>query len=317
MLKYLIYIYLLVTSSTLYAQDMEESYDLPYPTHLYQEIKNNHDEALQQRLESIITRNQKWSSLVRQKKMSVGLVDLRQVDNIRYASVNGDHMVYAASLPKIAVLLAAVESVKEGCLEYTPNLQKDLRNMIAKSNNAATTRVIELIGFDKIADVLTREMYELYDMDNGGLWVGKKYAKSGKRKPDPIKGISHAANVDQVCRFYTMLAYGKLVDSKWNDEMMRYLVSPEINHKFMKSLNKRAPEADVYRKSGSWRQYHADSALVFGENGRRYILVALIEDSSGSKICTQLVKEAEVALGLYNNIPTMREKDGPTLSPAK
>ena len=82
--------------------------------------------------------------------------------------------------------------------------------------------------------------------------------------------------------------------------MMSYLIDPQIHHKFVNTLDRIAPNADVYRKSGSWRTYHSDSVLVFGENGRRYILVALIESSNGSKICRSLVSAAEKALGLDN-----------------
>lgn len=277
-----------------------QSFDvLPYESVFYEELSENIDEGLQFRLNKIISRNKTYAKLASQKRLAIGLVDLRQSDNIRYASINGEHMMYAASLPKIAVLLTAMEAVKEGCLNYDAALKKDLKLMIAKSNNAATTRVIERVGFDKIASVMRDDRYHLYDMsEGGGLWVGKKYAKAGKRKPDPLKGISHAATVEQVCRYYTMLAYGKLVDAEYNAEMMYYLKDPKINHKFVKTLNKIAPDCDVYRKSGSWRNYHSDSALVFGPDGRKYILVALIESPKGSKICSQLVRDAEKVLGI-------------------
>jgi len=279
------------------------NYDrLPYPSEMYQEIEYNEDKVLQRNLEKFISRNKKYTTLAAQKRLSIGIVDLRNPSKLKYASINGNHMMYAASLPKIAVLLTAMQSVQEGCLNYDRSLQKDLRLMIAKSNNAATTRVIERVGFDKIANVLQDERYNLYDRNKGGgLWVGKKYAKSGKRNPDPIKGLSHAASVDQVCRFYTLLAYNKFVNNEYNAEMMRYLIDPKINHKFVKVLKKTSPGCDLYRKSGSWRNFHSDSVLVFGENGKKYILVALIEDKGGSSICKNLAKEVENILGLKNN----------------
>ena len=301
-----------------YGQEKFGSYELPYPSIYYQEIDQKHDRLLQANLEIILANNALWSKLVAKKKMAVGLVDLRNMEDIRYAAVNGKNMVYAASLPKIAVLLSAIEAVDEGCINYSPSLQKDLRLMIAKSNNAATTRVIESLGFDKIAETMTRPKYHLYDKDNGGgIWVGKKYAKAGRRKPDPLKGLSHAATVEQVARFYTMLAYGKLVSEQWSQEMMKYLIDSEINHKFVKALNKVAPNADVYRKSGSWKHFHADSALVFGKNGRRYIIVALIENSKGGEICRNLITQVERVLGIANtpDIPPIKSSDVPVVRP--
>ena len=292
-----LFLLLIMISQIVYCQQVSSTFNLPYPSTYYEEVDEKRDPKLQKNLEAMISRNPLWRKLVRKKRMSVAIVDLREMSNLKYASVNGRNMVYAASLPKISVLLTALEEVKEGNLEYTPALKKDLRLMIAKSNNAATTRVIEILGYDKIAETMTRNKYGFYDIYNGGgLWVGKKYAKAGKKNPDPLKGLSHAANVDQVARFYTMLAYGKLVDHDFNLEMMSYLVDPEINHKFVKSLNNLDADVDIYRKSGSWRQFHCDSALVFGEDDRRYIIVALIEDTNGGRICTNLVEKAEEAL---------------------
>lgn len=71
----------------------------------------------------------------------------------------------------------------------------------------------------------------------GGLWVGKKYAQTGKRMPEPIKGLSHAATASQVCRFYYQLAMGNLVSR----EMLEILVNPEIDHKFVNTLKKPCP----------------------------------------------------------------------------
>lgn len=260
-------------------------------------MTNMKDPALQRALDNVISANPKWKKLVAKKQMSVGLVDLSTVGHARYASINGRNMVYAASLPKIAVLLAAVETIDEGCMDLDAKLDNDLRQMIAKSNNQATTRVIERLGFQKISDVLQSDKYKFYDKaTGGGLWVGKKYAKAGKRVPDPMKGISHAATVEQVCRFYTLLSEGKLVSEKGNKLMMKYLINPEINHKFVKSVKKFSPDATIFRKSGSWGAYHADSALIEGTNGNKYVLVALIQDLGGSKICEQLVYTAEKIL---------------------
>lgn len=309
---------LLCMCASIVSQGVDDFNGLPYPSFQYQEVGDQVDPVLQRNLELMISKNPQWQILASQKRLAIGLVDIKDSENIRYASINGKHMMYAASLPKIAVLLAAIQSVEEGCLVYDDALKSDLRLMIAKSNNAATTRVIERLGFDKIASVLRDDEYDLYDRkEGGGLWVGKKYAKSGKKKPDPLKGISHAATVEQVCRYYTMLAYGKLVSEEYSREMMKYLIDPEINHKFVKTLHQIAPDADLYRKSGSWRAYHSDSVLVYGEGGRKYILVALIEDAGGGKICCDLVGEIENALGIdAGYIPVQPRPNGPVVKVA-
>ena len=79
-----------------------------------------------------------------------------------------------------------------------------------------------------------------------------------------------------------------LVSPTLTKEMKVILSKPGINHKFVKGLNGSHPGAEMYRKSGSWRQWHADSVMV-ERDGHRYIAVALANDSRGSKWLEKLI----------------------------
>ncbi|MBN1481141.1 hypothetical protein EH223_01630 [candidate division KSB1 bacterium] len=253
--------------------------------------------ALQEHLVSKLVQNVTWESLIRRKKMAVGVVDLRDLNDIKYASVNGNKMMYAASLPKLAILLGAAQALENGSLQETEQVLHDMRIMISKSDNEAATRMIDRIGFDQIEQTLCDPRYELYDIKRGGgLWVGKRYAKTGKRHGDPMYNISHGATVTQVCRFYYLLAMGKLVSWDRSKQMLDIMVAPEIHHKFVNSFDRLAPEATVYRKSGTWKNYHADSALIWGPVWRRYIVVGLVEDSRGEEILRELIPTIEQVL---------------------
>ena len=66
---------------------------------------------------------------------------------------------------------------------------------------------------------------------------------------------------------------------------------PALHHKFVNTLDRMAPNAKLFRKSGSWRDFHSDSVLVWGKNpNRRYILVALTQDAEGEKIMRRFSK---------------------------
>lgn len=261
------------------------------------------DFALEAQLERELSSRPEWRALIASKKMAVGLIDLRDPGNVRYAGVNGNHMMYAASLPKIAVLLSAMEAVDQGKLKETPALKKDMRLMISKSDNAASTRLIDRVGFERIEAVMTDPKYAFYDKrTGGGLWVGKRYGKGGDTHREPLKNLSHAATVAQVCRFYYLLAYGKLVNEMRSLQMLRILENPELHHKFVNTLSLIAPTARLFRKSGTWKTYHSDSILVWGEeDNRKYILVALVDDPNGENIIRSLVKPVEQVL--KNNLP--------------
>lgn len=248
-------------------------------------------------LESRLLQNKQWASLIRRGKMSVGLVDLSDPQAVRFAEVNGDSMIYAASLPKIGILLAAFQGFEDGSLQESEQTYSELTKMIRVSDNKAATRMIDRLGFQKIETVLTNPHYRLYDQAyGGGIWVGKRYAKRGERHPDPIKGLSHGANATQVCRFYYLLASGELIDAERSRQMLEILSHPKINHKFVHSLNESCPGVPCYRKSGSWRNWHADSVLVWGEGWQRYILVGLVKDAHGEQILRDLLPVAEEIL---------------------
>lgn len=256
------------------------------------------DKPLQLSLENELMARPDWRKLIAQKKMAVGIVDLSDPENARFARVNGNYMMYAASLPKIAILLAAMDAIEKGELKETADIKNDMRLMISKSDNHASTRMIDRVGYEKIESVMTDPKYAFYnEHTGGGLWVGKRYGSGGDTNREPLKDLSHAASVIQVCRYYYLLANGRLVNENRSRQMLQIMENPDLHHKFVNTLDKIAPKARLFRKSGSWRTYHSDSILVWGkEENRRYILVALIDDANGEQIMRDLVKPVEWVL---------------------
>jgi beta-lactamase class A len=243
---------------------------------------------LQKGLEScLVSLNLKQA--VDNKSLSVALVDITDPDEPRLAAVNGDEMLYAASLPKIAILLGAFERIERGELSLTRDLREKLTRMIRNSSNQAATEMLNLVGKDYLARLLESPRYRLYDPDmNGGLWVGKDYGKAAAWKRDPLHNLSHGATAIQVARFYYLLETGRLVSPEMSQEMKDILADPAIHHKFVKGLEQARPGAKIYRKSGTWRDFHADSGII--EHGdHRYIAVALAHDPAGGKWLSNII----------------------------
>lgn len=251
------------------------------------------DAELQAALEKRMNKNPQWAKLIRQKRLAVGVVDMSG-DVPRFARVNGNQMMYAASLPKIAILLAAYVSFEDGSLEETPEVHKDLGAMIRVSSNSAATRLIDRISMKKIQAVLRDPAYGFYDEKRGGgLWVGKRYAGAGPRVGDPMHNISHGATATQVCRFFYLLTTGRLINAERSAAMLRDLSDPRLHHKFVSQIDERAPGAQVFRKSGTWKQWHSDAVMVQGKYWRNYILVALVESNEGEAIIRRLLPAVE------------------------
>jgi len=246
------------------------------------------DPALQKGLEDCIT-SLRLNEAVQDRNLSVVLVDITEPDCPRLAYVNPNHMIYAASLPKIAILLGAFERIGRGEMVLdAPTLEK-LKQMIRRSSNDAATEMLNRVGQDFLLEVLQSPRYRLYDPDtNGGLWVGKEYSKSSARRRDPLHHLSHGATALQVARFYYLLETGQLVSPEHSRTMKEILGEPETHHKFVKGLKTLHPDSTIYRKSGTWQDFHSDSALIEHE-GHRYIAVALSYNPEGGRWLSELI----------------------------
>ena len=252
----------------------------------YPPLRESIDPALQQQLETLI-RKKGLQKAVDGERLAIALVDISDAEKPRMAAINGDVMEYAASLPKIAILLAAFVQIEQGKLQLDEKLEADLINMIRNSDNAAATRVLELVGREELLRILESPRFMLYDRRyDGGLWVGKAYAKDGAYRRDPLNQISHGITAIQGARFYYLLDTNRLVGADLTLKMKQILADPAIDHKFVKGLKAR-PGVKLYRKSGTWKQFHADSALVeYGAH--KYIIVGLAEDPQGGQWLEEL-----------------------------
>jgi beta-lactamase class A len=246
------------------------------------------DSSLQRQLDKTLTQLG-LEKAVSNKKLSVALVDITRLNKPRVAAVNGDEMQYAASLPKIAILLGAFVEIEKGEMKLDTDTRESLTRMIRVSSNEDATHMLNRVGKQRLLGILQSRKFDLYDPKvNGGLWVGKEYGRSAAYQRDPLHNLSHGATAMQTARFYYLLETGRLVGPKLTREMKSMLGNPGIHHKFVKGLAD-YPDAKIYRKSGSWRQWHADSAIVEAE-GHKYIIVALAEDPNGGAWLSRLIQ---------------------------
>ena len=234
------------------------------------------DPVLQAAVEAIDARlRARWQ--IGDDRVAVALHDFT---TDRTALLHPDRIDYAASLPKIAILLAWFEAHPEAARNLDPATRHELGLMIKVSDNAMATKYSRALGLDAIQATLAR--YHFYDAaSGGGLWMGKHYGQGGERRPDPFGGHSHAATVRQVLRFYLLLERGQLVSPEASARMKEIFASPDIGHvrdKFVLGLAGR--DREILRKAGWWEDWRHDSALIRG-GGRHYVLVALTRHPQG------------------------------------
>ncbi|MDJ0985461.1 MAG: serine hydrolase [Desulfobacterales bacterium] len=240
--------------------------------------------ALDQRINAL-----KLDGATEDKNLSIVVVDITDLSDPRMAYINPNEMMYAASLPKIAILLGAFEKIAAGEMTLDDETMEKLKLMIRRSSNSAASEMLDRVGIDYLAELLQSPRYRLYDPEKGGgIWVGKEYGKAPARRRDPLHNLSHGATALQVARFYYLLETGQLVSPQLSQLMKAILAESEIEHKFVKGLKSVQPDSEIYRKSGTWGPYHSDSAII-EHDGRRYIAVALAKSRHGEKWLQKLI----------------------------
>ena len=234
--------------------------------------------------------------LVAERKLSVSVLDLSNPRQERYASFNDRLTMYAASLPKIGILLSAFQAIRDGLIPRSAALDVSLTRMIRQSSNDDASRVIQRLGYDLIARTLASSRYRFYDpAAEGGLWIGKAYGPSGWRRhlefwrPEPISGEWHAANSLQTARFLWLLEDGQLVTPAASASMKQMLGQPSSSDYFVEGL-RTSGVRDIFRKSGTFGDIHCDAVLVEHEQ-KRYVAVAMVNDARGPQILPKLIQE--------------------------
>jgi beta-lactamase class A len=266
---------ILVLGATLWASDTPPDYTLDFTTPT--------DPKLQEQL-IMIDETVRAKFEMTPQNTAVGLLDLSG-PTPRLAMLNPDRETYAASVPKIGILLAYFashpEAAEPGKLDGA--VRTELGEMIKLSSNEMASKYSHELGLKNIQKVL--DEYHFYDKDHGGgIWVGKHYGKDAERYGSPVGDNSHAATVRQLLRYYLLLEQGKLVSPAASKVMREIFESPDIEHqdnKFVKGLKGREG-LQIIRKSGTWENWLHDTVVVTG-GGRHYVLVALTEHPKGDE----------------------------------
>lgn len=161
------------------------------------------------------------------EQSAVGLLDLK---TLQLAMIHPDHEEYAASIPKVGILLAYFELHPEAATNLTAQTRHELGLMAKASNNEMAAKFSHELGLKQIQAVLNS--YHFYDTNHGGgIWVGKHYGSGSEHYPDPIGGHSHAATVRQLLRYFLSLEQGRLVSPVASHTMREIFVAGYSAHR--------------------------------------------------------------------------------------
>jgi beta-lactamase class A len=246
------------------------------------------DTALQSKIEAIDAQLRARHGMTT-AQTAVGVLDL---NTFRLAMIHPDRIDYAASVPKIGILLAYFQLHPEAHTNLDAQIRRELGEMIKISSNEMAAKYSQQLGLKNIQQVL--DSYHFYDAAHGGgLWVGKHYGKSSERYGDPVGDNSHGATVRQLLRYYLLLEQGRLVSTAVSKTMRGIFASPDIahlNNKFVKGLAGR--DLQILRKSGWWEDWFHDTAIVMG-GGRHYLIVAMTHHPKGDEYLVEFAQAVD------------------------
>src|SRR5205814_2515380 len=128
------------------------------------------DPALQSKVERIDA-DLRTKYAMQSEQTAVGVLDLV---NLRLAMIRPDAIEYAASVPKIGILLAYFQLHPQAATNLDPQTRHELGLMAKASDNEMASKFSRAMGLKQIQSVLNN--YHFYDKDRGGgIWFGKHY----------------------------------------------------------------------------------------------------------------------------------------------
>ncbi len=259
----------------------------------YPSLRDRHDAEFQAALDEALFSKPIFRAKIKNRSAGLVLADVTDLKKPLVAWYNPELMMYAASLPKIGIIQGAFVEIDAGRLNVDEELHGQLVRMVKVSSNRDATAILNKVGIQRLAEILQDPKHgALYDPAyDGGLWVGKAYDKSPVWKRDPIHGISHGASAMSAARFYYGAMTGTLIDPKHLPLMGEMFGKPKLQHKFVKGLKGR--DVEIYRKSGTWRNYHADSGVIVQPDGSTYIIVAIGQGTDHGKQIADLIRTVD------------------------
>ena len=107
------------------------------------------------------------------EEIAATLIDLRDPQNLRWASVNGEKPIYPASVVKMFYMAALERQLEDGKVTLTPELSRGLKDMIVDSSNEATQYILDVLTDTSSGSELPQKQFEQwqYQRNRVNRWL--------------------------------------------------------------------------------------------------------------------------------------------------
>ena len=194
-------------------------------------------------------------------------------------SMNNKKM-QSASLIKLFIMATAYQEIENG-VDINKN---DIEKMITVSDNDATNRLIDQLGFTKIQKYISDNEYRLTEINR------KMLASSAN-------GDNYTC-VGDVATILEKIVKGECVSESASNEMLNYLKNQQRTEKIPAGV----PDGVVTaNKTGELDTVENDAAIVYKENAN-YLLVVMSSDLTDTAKARENIKQ--ISSIVYNTMPS-------------
>lgn len=96
------------------------------------------------------------------EEIAATLLDMRDPNSIRMASLNGEVRIYPASVVKMFYMVALHQQLQDGKIKLTPELERGLKDMIVDSSNEATQYILDVLTDTSSGGEMPAKEFEIW-----------------------------------------------------------------------------------------------------------------------------------------------------------
>ena len=247
------------------------------------------------------------------------LIDLRDANRLRTASVRGEQKIYPASVVKMFYMTALHRWLEDGKLKLTPELERGLRDMIVDSSNDATNYIVDVLTDTASGAELEPEKFKVYadkrnvvnryftSLGYNNININQKtYCEDAYGREQQFRDKGKNRNMlttNATAKLLTEIVLGKVVTTARSRQMMDLMKrdfggtsadNDDQAHGFtgiaLNNLNLKT--AKLWSKAGWTSKTRHDAVYIETPDGLKFVLVVFTENTA---------KERDI-------IPTVAEK---------
>jgi beta-lactamase class A len=279
----------------------------------YQTVKLEPSAELQALLSAAVseTVNAFASKKMEANNVAATLIDLRDANVLKTASVRGDEKIYPASVVKMFYMVALEQQLADGKIKLTPELERGLKDMIVDSSNEATQYILDVLTDTSSGGEMAEKEFAIWSYKRNA--VNRYFTSLGYERINvnqktfcedaygreqqfrKYKGENrNMLNTNATARLLAEIVLGKAVNAERSKMMMDLMKrdpfaetkdEADQAHGFtgIALINKKLNGAKLWSKAGWTSTTRHDAAYIETPDGQKFILVVFTEKMASER----------------------------------